>query len=67
MISRAYQATIIAIFIFFIGTVPPERIKEAKLLPLPALHSDRYFPIPEPTIKTGVLAMSMAALNLLDK
>jgi hippurate hydrolase len=57
----------VPIFIFYLGTVAPERIKEAKLRPLPALHSDLYHPVPEPTIKTGVLVMSTAALNLLAR
>ncbi len=34
---------------------------------LPSLHSDQYHPIPEPSIKTGVLAMSMAVMNLMQK
>jgi len=55
------------IFIFFLGTQSPERIAEAKARPLPSLHSDQYCPAPEPTIKTGVLAMSTAVLNLLDR
>jgi hippurate hydrolase len=33
--------------------------------PLPSLHSDQFYPVPEPTIKTGVLAMSMAVLDLM--
>ena len=33
--------------------------------PLPPTHSDRYYPVPEPTIKTGVLTMSLAVLRLL--
>jgi hippurate hydrolase len=57
----------VPIFIFFLGTVPPERVAEAKLRPLPSLHSELYYPVPEPTIKTGVLAMSTAALNLLGR
>ena len=35
--------------------------------PLPSLHSDVYYPIPEPSIKTGVKAMSLAVLNLVGK
>ena len=34
---------------------------------LPSLHSDLYYPVPESGIKTGVLTMSLAALNLLGK
>ena len=35
--------------------------------PLPSLHSDLFYPVPEPSIKTGVLTMSLAVLNLLGK
>jgi hippurate hydrolase len=59
----------VPIFLFFLGTVAPERVaaslRDAE--PLPSLHSDKYYPVPEPTIKTGVLAMTVAVLNLLDR
>jgi amidohydrolase len=54
-------------FFFFLGTLPPERIEAmgaGKAAPI-SLHSDLYFPEPEPSIRTGVLSMSMAALDLL--
>ena len=35
--------------------------------PIPSLHSDVYFPVPEPSIRTGVLTMSLAVLNLVGK
>jgi hippurate hydrolase len=34
---------------------------------LPSLHSPFFAPLPEPTIKTGVLVMTSAALELLAK
>jgi hypothetical protein len=34
---------------------------------LPSLHNDGFYPIPEPTIRTGVLSMSTAVLNLLGE
>jgi hippurate hydrolase len=58
----------VPIFLYFLGTVPPERVAEAAKeggKPLPSLHSDLYYPVPEPSIKTGVLTMSLAVLNLL--
>jgi amidohydrolase len=58
------------IFLFWLGTVPPDRVAEAakdETKMLPSLHSDQYHPIPEPSIKTGVLAMSMAVMNLMNK
>jgi len=56
-------------FYFFIGSAPPDRVGEALKggRPLAKTHTDKYFPIPEPTIKTGVLAMSAAVLNLVGK
>jgi hippurate hydrolase len=55
------------ICLYFLGTVAPERIAEASReggRPLPSLHSDRYHPVFEPSLKTGVLTMSLAVLNL---
>ncbi|MHC4984505.1 MAG: M20 metallopeptidase family protein, partial [Planctomycetota bacterium] len=34
--------------------------------PLPSLHSSKYYPDPEPTIRTGVKSMTSLALALLD-
>ncbi len=59
----------VPIFFYFLGTVPPERVAAAaKGGPvLPSLHSDLYYPIPEPSIRTGVLTMTSAVLNLVGK
>jgi hippurate hydrolase len=54
----------VPIFLYFLGTSSPESVASGK--PLPSLHSDLYHPVHEPTIRTGVLTMSMAVLNLLD-
>lgn len=56
-------------FYFMLGSVAPERVAEAQRggEPLPPTHSSRYYPVPEPTIKTGVLSMTMAVLHLLGK
>jgi hippurate hydrolase len=57
-------------FYFFVGSVDPERIAESKRpggRPLAGGHTDGYAPVPEPTIKTGVLAMTTAVLRLLEK
>ena len=58
----------VPIFLYFLGTVAPERVAESRReggSSLPSLHSDLFYPVPEPSIKTGVLTMSMAVLNLL--
>lgn len=59
----------VPIFFYFLGTVPAERIADAKKGgdPLPGLHSDLYYPTPAPSIRTGVLTMSLAVLNLLGQ
>jgi amidohydrolase len=60
----------IPIFIYFLGTSDPKSVAASRLpgaAPLPSLHSDKYFPIPEPTIRTGILTMSSAALHLLAR
>ena len=58
----------IPIFMFNIGTVSEERIAASKRdggTPLPSLHSSLYWPVREPSIKTGVKAMTAVALDLL--
>jgi metal-dependent amidase/aminoacylase/carboxypeptidase family protein len=60
----------VPIFLYWLGTVPPEKAAEARKeggKQLPSLHSDLYHPIPEPSIKTGVLTMTTAVLNLVGK
>jgi len=49
--------------------IGPERIAAAKSggPPLPSLHSSSYLPQKEPTLRTGVLAMTAAAIDLLSK
>lgn len=53
-------------FMFWLGTVEPKRVEESvqKNQPLPSLHSPLFAPVPEPTIKTGVKAMSAAVMAL---
>jgi hippurate hydrolase len=55
---------------FLIGVYPPERVAESMKpggKPLPSNHSPLFAPVPEPSIKTGVQAMSLAVLNVLTK
>jgi hippurate hydrolase len=56
-------------FYWHLGSQPPEQVAEAQKggRPLSITHSDAYFPIPEPTIKTGTLTMATAVLSLLGK
>jgi len=52
---------------FWLGTQSPESIAEAKAkgVTLPSLHSPFFKPVPEPTIETGVKAMTSAVLALM--
>ena len=60
----------VPVFLYFLGTIDPKRVEAAQREgadPLPSLHSDLYFPVPDPSIRTGVLTMSLAVLNLVGK
>ena len=55
---------------FHVGAVDPAKLAESKepgAAPLPTLHSSRFAPVPEPTIRTGVVAMTAAVLDLMKK
>lgn len=54
---------------FWLGTQPPALVAEAKTngTTLPSLHSPYFKPIPEPSIETGVSAMTAAVLGLMKK
>lgn len=54
----------IPICLLWLGSVPAEKIKQGKA---PSIHSPFYHPEPEGTIRTGVTALSAAALELLKK
>jgi hippurate hydrolase len=57
----------VPICMFWLGTQAPETIADAKAkgLTLPSLHSPFFKPVPEPSIETGVKAMSSAVLALM--
>ena len=59
----------VPICLFWLGAVDPAKVAESERTgtPLPSLHSSKFAPVPEPTIKTGIAAMSAAALDLLAK
>ena len=56
------------ICIFWLGSAPPEVLKVAaeRGETPPSLHSSRFYPLPKPTITTGVTAMTQAALTILN-
>jgi hippurate hydrolase len=57
----------IPICMFAIGVVPREEFEAAQHAgkPLPGLHSPLFAPAPEPTLKTGITAMTAAVLELM--
>jgi len=59
----------IPICLFWVGAVKREVFQEAKRTgkTLPSLHSPFWSPDPEPTIKTGVTAMTAAVTELMSK
>jgi len=55
---------------FHVGAVAPEKIAASKkpgAEPLPSLHSSKFAPVPEPTIRIGIIGMTSAVLELLKK
>ena len=55
---------------FHVGAVDSAKIAESKkpgASPLPSLHSSKFAPVPEPTIRTGMVAMTAAVLDLMKK
>jgi amidohydrolase len=54
---------------FRLGTVDSAALRASRKPggpPLPSLHSSRYAPVPEPTLRTGITALSQLVLELLD-
>ena len=54
---------------FWLGAVEPTKVEASKKSgkPLPSLHSSLFEPLPEPTLRTGVKAMTAAVLELMKK
>jgi amidohydrolase len=54
---------------FWIGAVDPVKIADSKKngTTLPSLHSSKFAPVPEPTIRIGVIGMTSAVLELMKK
>ena len=56
-------------FMFQVGAVDPAKIADSKKngTPLPSLHSSKFLPVPEPTIRTAIVGMTSAVLELMKK
>lgn len=55
---------------FHVGGVATDKMAASKKPggpPLPSLHSSKFAPVPEPTIRTGIIAMTSAVLELMKK
>lgn len=54
---------------FWVGASDPVKVAESKRtgVPLPSAHSPLFAPLPEPTIRTGVKAMTSAVLELMKR
>jgi amidohydrolase len=54
---------------FHIGAVDPEKIAQFKRegKELPSLHSSKFAPVPEPTIRVGIIGMTSAVLDLMKR
>jgi amidohydrolase len=54
---------------FHFGAVDPAKITESKQTgkELPSLHSSKFAPVPEPTIRVGIIGMTSAVLELMKK
>src|SRR5881398_3714676 len=54
---------------FHFGAVEPAKIAEYKQegKELPTMHSSKFAPVPEPTIRVGIIGMTSAVLELMKK
>jgi hippurate hydrolase len=57
----------IPVMLYWLGSIDPKRVEQYKKegKTLPSLHSSNYFPLPRPTIETGVKTMCAGILDVL--
>lgn len=67
--GRFGQSQQIPSLMFWLGAVEPSRVEASRKSgkPLPSLHSSLFQPLPEPTLRTGVKAMTSVVLDLMKK
>jgi len=55
--------------LFTLGAIDPVKVKESRETGtrLPSLHSALFYPLPEPTLRTGIKAMTSAVLDRMKK
>ncbi|MBI3940208.1 MAG: amidohydrolase [Acidobacteria bacterium] len=59
----------IPVSLIWLGAVDPQRVEQSRKqgIPLPSLHSSEFAPLAEPTLRTGVKALTSMALELFRK
>jgi hippurate hydrolase len=59
----------VPILMYRLGTISQSRLDRFKQLGVtpPSLHSSLYYPDVEPSLRTGVMTMTAAALDLLSR
>jgi hippurate hydrolase len=60
----------VPIFLYFLGTISPDRYAEAGrpgAKPLPSMHADGYYPDPKGSIHAGVKTMAASVLELMGR
>jgi len=63
-----YEDHKIPVTMFWLGAADPQKLAAATAAgkELPGPHTSKFEPLPEPTLKTGVTAMTSAAISLLQ-
>ena len=59
----------VPVLMFRLGTIQPQRLDQMiqRGQTPPSLHSAHFYPDPEPTLETGMVAMVTIALDLMPK
>ncbi len=59
----------IPVCLYWLGSIDPKRVEQYKNegKTLPSLHSSNYFPLPRPSIETGVKTMCAGILELMKR
>ena len=55
-------------FMFWLGAMDPAKFAAAQAAgkTLPGVHTSRFEPLPEPTLRTGIVSMTSVAIALLQ-
>ena len=66
--SADFRQNVIPVTYFRLGAMEPAKLAAAEAAgkQLPGMHTSRFEPLPQPTLDTGVTAMSAVATGLLQ-